>query len=93
MLQQRIQGHFPQVVTGLLVWAIIAGLVWFTRGLPYMEEGAPGPRFMPIVLAFFLSVLNVLYWLKTFFFQSEKNLSLPQISQLLRPAGFFLVGC
>ena len=92
MIQQRIQGHFPQAVAGLLVWAIIAGLVWFTRGLPYMEEGAPGPRFMPIVLALFLSVLNVLYWLETFFSRSEKKLSMPRLSQLIRPAAFFLVG-
>ena len=80
------------MVAGLLVWVIIAGLVWFTRGLPYMEEGAPGPRFMPIVLALFLSVLNVLYWLETFFSGSEKKLSLPRVSQLIRPAGFFLIG-
>ena len=92
MIQQRIQGHFPQMVAGLLVWAIIASLVWFTRGLPYMEEGAPGPRFMPIVLALFLSVLNILYWLETFFSKSEKKLSMPRLSQLIRPAGFFLVG-
>ena len=71
--QNRIQDHLPQVVTGLLIWAIIAGLVWFTRGLPYMEEGAPGPRFMPIVLAFFLSVLNILYWMETFFFTPRKD--------------------
>jgi len=90
--QRRIEGTFPQLVTGLLIWAIIAGLVWFTRGLPYMEEGAPGPRFMPIVLALFLSVLNVLYWLETFFSRSEKKLSMPRLSQLIRPAGFFLVG-
>ena len=90
--QRRIEDTFPQLVTGLLIWAIIAGLFWFTRGLPYMEEGAPGPRFMPIVLAFFLSVLNVLYWAETFFFKSEKKLSMPRLSQLVRPAGFFLVG-
>jgi putative tricarboxylic transport membrane protein len=90
--QRRIEGTFPQLVAGLLIWAIIAGLVWFTRGLPYMEEGAPGPRFMPIVLAFFLSVLNLLYWLETFFSRSEKKLSMPRLSQLIRPAGFFLVG-
>lgn len=92
MIQQRIRAHFPQVMAGLLVWVIVAGLVWFTRGLPYMEEGAPGPRFMPIVLALFLSVLNVLYWLQAFFSGSEEKLSLPQVSQLIRPARFFLLG-
>ena len=90
--QNRIQGHLPQVVTGLLIWALIGGLVWFTRGLPYFEEGAPGPRFMPVVLAFFLGVLNVLYWIETFIFHPEKRLNLPPASRLIRPAGFLLVG-
>ncbi|HSR10787.1 MAG TPA: tripartite tricarboxylate transporter TctB family protein [Thermodesulfobacteriota bacterium] len=80
----------PQVVTGLVVWAVVAGLIGFTRGLPYIEEGAPGPRFMPLVLAVFLSFLNVLYWIETF--RTRKKLSLPRLSQLVRPAGFFLVG-
>jgi len=92
MARQRIRDHFPQVVAGLLIWTIIAGLVWFTRGLPYMEEGAPGPRFMPIVLALFLSALNVLYWLETFFSGHERRLNLPRVSQLIRRAGFFLMG-
>ncbi len=92
MLQERIQGYFPQAVAGLLIWTIVAGLVYFTRGLPYMDEGAPGPRFMPMVLAAFLSVLNVLYWMETFFSRSRQRLSMPLLSQLIRPAGFFLVG-
>lgn len=88
----RFPAHLPQLVTGLLIWALVAGLVWFTRGLPYFEEGAPGPRFMPVVLAFFLGVLNVLYWIETFFFRGEKRLKLPKAPQLIRPAGFVLVG-
>ncbi len=90
--QNRIQDHLPQVVTGLLIWALVGGLVWFTRGLPYFEEGAPGPRFMPVVLAFFLGVLNVFYWIETFFFHPEKRLNLPPATRLIRPAGFLLVG-
>jgi len=90
--QGNIQTHLPQIWTGLLIWGIVAGLVWFTRGLPYMDEGAPGPRFMPILLAVFLSILNVLYWMDVFFFRRGGKLNLPQASELIRPAGFILVG-
>ncbi|NWF55871.1 MAG: tripartite tricarboxylate transporter TctB family protein [Syntrophaceae bacterium] len=90
--QKRIQSHFPQVLTGLLIWGVVAGLVGFTRGLPYMDEGAPGPRFMPILLAILLSILNVLYWMETFFFKPGERLSLPLPAELVRPAGFVLVG-
>lgn len=89
---KKVHDHFPQLVAGLMVWAIVAGLVWFTQGLPFKEEGAPGPRFMPILLAVVLGILNVFYWMGTFFFHPEKRLVLPRFSQLIRPFGFFLVG-
>jgi hypothetical protein len=91
-LKQRIRGHRAQLLVGLLIWGMVAGLVWFTRGLPYFEEGAPGPRFMPAVLAFFLSLFNILYWGETFLSRSEKKLSFPRFSELIRPASFFLIG-
>jgi len=90
--QGTIQLHLPQILTGLLIWGIVAGLVWFTRGLPYMDEGAPGPRFMPVLLAIFLSILNVLYWTDVFFFRRGGRLNLPRASELIRPSGFILVG-
>lgn len=88
---QRIR-HFPQLATGMFIWALIAGLVWFTRGLPYTEEGAPGPRFMPLVLAVSLGVLNICYWVETFYFRSGKKLVFPNASDLIRPGGFSLAG-
>ncbi len=84
--------RLPQIITGLLIWVVVAGLIGFTDGLPYMDEGAPGPRFMPILLAFFLSVLNIIFWMQTFFSRKKERLSLPRASQLIRPFGFFLVG-
>ncbi len=84
--------HLPQLVTGTFIWALIAGLVWFTRGLPYLEEGAPGPRFMPMVLAVSLAILNLCYWVETFWVRSGKRVVLPRVSDLLRPGGFFLAG-
>ncbi len=90
--QASIQPHLPPILTGFLIWGIVVGLVWFTRGLPYMDEGAPGPRFMPVLLAVFLSILNVLYWMEVFFFRRGGKLNLPRGSELIRPAGFILVG-
>jgi hypothetical protein len=90
--QRQARTRLPQVLTGLFIWAVVAGLFWFTRGLPYTDEGAPGPRFMPILLAIFLSILNLLFWMETFFFQPGQRLSFPRVSQLIRPLGFFLVG-
>lgn len=87
----RLRDFSPQILVGLLLWGLVAGLIFFTRGLPYTEEGAPGPRFMPIVLACFLGLLNVLYWVETFFL-SPKRLSFPRYSELARPASFFLIG-
>jgi hypothetical protein len=90
--EKRGASRLPQVITGLLIWAVVAGLIGFTEGLPYMDEGAPGPRFMPILLAVFLSVLNIIFWAQTFLSRTNQRLSFPRVSQLIRPFGFFLVG-
>ena len=90
--QQQEGSRLPQVITGLLIWAVVAGLIGFTAGLPYMDEGAPGPRFMPILLAVFLSVLNIVFWMQTFLSRTNQRLCLPQASQLIRPFGYFPVG-
>ena len=82
----------PQLVAGLFIWAMVGCLIWFTRDLPYFQEGAPGPRFMPILLAIFLGILNTLYWIDAFFFRSQAKITLPRPSQLIRPAGFVLIG-
>jgi hypothetical protein len=82
----------PQVITGLLIWVVVAGLIGFTGGLPYMDEGAPGPRFMPILLAVFLGVLNIIFWTQAFLSRGNQQITFPRVSQLIRPFGFFLVG-
>ena len=53
-----------QVIGGLVFWLIIGTVLWSTRNLPMFEEGAPGPRFMPVVLAILFSILTVLYWIE-----------------------------
>jgi hypothetical protein len=54
-----------QLVGGLVFWFIIGTVLWSTRNLPMFEEGAPGPRFMPVVLATLFSVLTVFYWVES----------------------------
>jgi hypothetical protein len=85
-------GRTPQIVTGLLIWIVVAGLIGFTRGLPYIQEGAPGPRFMPVVLAVVLGILNVLYFADIFFSKRAKSLVMPTLSELAGPAAYVLVG-
>ncbi len=89
--RRRVWDFFPQLLVGLGIWGLVAGLVFFTRGLAYFEEGAPGPRFMPIVLAFFLGLLNIFYMGETLFF-STRRLTFPRSSELARPAGYFFIG-
>jgi hypothetical protein len=86
------QGRTPQIVTGLLIWIVVAGLIGFTRGLPYIQEGAPGPRFMPVVLAVALGILNVLYFADLFFSKRAKPLVMPRLSELAGPAAYVLLG-
>jgi hypothetical protein len=82
----------PQIVTGLLIWIVVAGLIGFTQGLPYIQEGAPGPRFMPVVIAVCLGILNVLYFADIFFSKRAKPLIMPSLSEFAGPAAYVLLG-
>lgn len=53
-----------QLIGGVVFWVVIATVLWSTRHLPMFDEGAPGPRFMPVVLMALFSVLNVFYWIE-----------------------------
>lgn len=53
-----------QVVGGLVFWLIIGVVLWSTRKMPMFEDGAPGPRFMPTVLAALFSILAICYWIE-----------------------------
>jgi putative tricarboxylic transport membrane protein len=92
MQENNARGRTPQIVTGLLIWILVAGLIGFTRGLPYIQEGAPGPRFMPVVLAVCLGILNVLYFADLFFSKRAKTLIMPSMSELAGPAAYVLLG-
>ena len=90
--EKHARGRAPQIVTSFLIWVLVAGLIGFTRDLPYIQEGAPGPRFMPVVLAVCLGILNVLYLADLFFSKRAKPLIMPSLSELAGPAAYVLLG-
>ena len=81
-----------QVIGGLVFWFIIGTVLWSTRNLPMFEEGAPGPRFMPVVLTILFSVLTVFYWIEA---ATKVTAGEPAVSSedegrnFVRPAAFF----
>lgn len=81
-----------EIAVGLLIWIVVAGLIGFTRDLHYMEEGAPGPRFLPILVAVILGFLNVMYFTEILFSKRAKPLALPSLPELVFPALYVLVG-
>jgi putative tricarboxylic transport membrane protein len=89
---KQAAGRTPQIVAGLFLWLVMAALVWFTRGLPLLDEGAPGPRFMPLMIAVCLAILNVLYFADIFFSKSAKALAMPPLAELAGPVAYVLLG-
>lgn len=77
------------LVGGLVFWLIIAVVLWTTRSMPMYEDGAPGPRFMPVVLSVIFSILNVFYWI-----ESATKVATDKIDDdrnFLRPLGFLSI--
>ena len=58
---------WPKIAVVVILWALAGCLVLFTAGMPLMQEGSPGPRFLPVVMAIVLAVLAILYGLEQFF--------------------------
>jgi hypothetical protein len=76
-----------QVVGGIVLWLLIATVLWSTRKMPFYDEGAPGPRFMPVVLSVTLAILNVFYWAESVTREPPKIIPAEE-RNLLRPAVF-----
>ena len=79
-----------QMVGGLFLWAMVAIVFWSTRKMPFYAEGAPGPRFMPVVLSVCLGILNLLYWVES---AAKETVEKPQFTKrnFVRPAGFLSI--
>jgi hypothetical protein len=79
-----------QLVGGLVFWFIIGTVLWSTRNLPMFEDGAPGPRFMPVALSVLFSILNVLYWIEAAT-KMEADEASDEDRNFARPAAFFAI--
>ena len=77
-----------QVIGCMVFWLIVATVLWTTRHMPMFDEGAPGPRFMPVVLATLFSILNVFYWIEAAT-KEEGDEPADQERNFRRPAAFF----
>ncbi|MBI5581093.1 MAG: tripartite tricarboxylate transporter TctB family protein [Deltaproteobacteria bacterium] len=79
-----------QLVGGLFLWSMVAIVFWSTRKMTFYAEGAPGPRFMPVVLSVCLGILNLLYWVES---ATKESVAKPQFAErnLVRPAGFLAI--
>ena len=80
-----------QLIGGLVLWGIIGAVLWSTRNLPMFDEGAPGPRFMPVVLAALLSLLAAFYWVEAAVKEDEADEPADPERGFLRPAAFFAI--
>jgi hypothetical protein len=76
-----------QAVGGIVLWLLIAAVLWSTRKMPFYDEGAPGPRFMPVVLSVTLAILNVFYWAES---ATRESLKINPVEErnFLRPVVF-----
>lgn len=81
------RSRLPHLIT-VLMWAAIGMVVAVTQDLPFESEGAPGPRFMPLMLVACLGILSIFYWLEAMFLRKDADLVLPKARELVRPAGF-----
>ncbi|MEW6264095.1 MAG: tripartite tricarboxylate transporter TctB family protein [Thermodesulfobacteriota bacterium] len=80
----------PQLAGGLVVWGLVGLILHSTSDLAFWAEGSPGPRFMPLVLAVILSLLNLLYWVESAV-RPPANDRLPKLEELYRPVCFVAV--
>jgi len=79
-----------QLGGGLVFWLIIGTVLWTTRGLPLYEDGAPGPRFMPLVLSIIFGFLNFFYWIEAATKEAPAD-EAPGDRNFLRPLAFLAI--
>jgi len=63
----------PELITSIIIFIFAIILLVFTHDMPIMDEGSPGPRFFPLVLAITIAILNVFYLLERYFSEQSSN--------------------
>lgn len=98
MRETEPKKKFPcaQMVTcaALLLFLLV---VWkATAQLPFMVDGSPGPRFMPVVISVLIGILTVLYAVESWAAGADGGVAMPSREELKRPViyvilSFFLI--
>ncbi len=78
---------WPEWITGLLMWLLVAVIVLTSGEMPFWVEKSPGPRLMPIIIAVCVAILAVLYWLEAYR-AGGRGVKFPRLAELKKPAGF-----
>jgi len=81
---------WPELITGLIIWAIVGMIFLATIGMPIYTEKSPGPRFLPVIVGVSLGILTILYWV-TSYRKPKQRVKFPDIGELVRPAGFIAI--
>ena len=80
-----------QLVTGLVLLALVGVMFFTTTNMKYMIGGTPGPRFMPLVLSVALSILIVIYWIEAYAARNEEQKSPWDVKALPKPLTFLAI--
>ncbi len=80
----------PELITGLVVWLIVGGIIFTSGHMPFWVDKSPGPRLMPIIIAVCMAILAVLYWVEVYRAGGQR-LKFPGPAALKKPAGFMVL--
>jgi cell division protein FtsW (lipid II flippase) len=83
-----------QFVTCGALLVLILAVVKATAQLPFMIDGSPGPRFMPLIISGLIGILTILYAIESL--ATNEGGKMPTREELKRPAiyvvlSFFLI--
>jgi len=76
----------PELITGLVMWILVGGIVFTSGYMPFWVDKSPGPRLMPIIIAVCTAILAVLYWIEAWR-AGGGEVKFPGVTELKKPLG------